>query len=622
MIRSGHTAQPAPGGRRGFFRLLGTLALLPALLAGGCAKTDDEAGGEEQSQVIIGLTDAQGDFLNYTVVVSSLTLTRADGAVVQTLPLSTEVDFSQYTELTEVLTAASVPIGSYVKGTLTLDYSDAEIWVEDGAGAAVRVTDLRDGAGNPLSGEVAVEVHLQDRDRLVVRRGLPAHMTLDFDLKASNTVSFDDPDNPSVTVEPFLLADVELERPKPQRVRGPLASVDVAGGDYQVIIRPFFHRLSGEDRRFGTLTVATTATTLFDIDNQALQGEAGLAALAAAPALTATVAIGELRGNPRRFEAREVYAGASVPGGDLDVVRGTVLSRTGDTLTVRGATLIRAGGSVAFNDDVSVLLADTTVVRKQFSADPQDIDAVSVGQRVSVFGTLTDTVDLELDAGSGYVRMLLSGLAGTRTDDPAADDAELVLDLQSINGRRVALYDFAGTGDAEDAAADAYQVDTGALDLAAIAAGAPVKVRGFPTPFGSAPADFTAQTVIDLGELRAVLVANWDPANAGGLSPGSDAITLDLAGAGAWHYLLRGGVATDLLPLDPPPRLVPLESGTGAFLVQQAQSVRLHTRFSQLVADLESRLAAGATVESVRASGSWDDGGSALSARGAWIRLR
>ena len=90
-----------------------------------------DSSGEGNGQVIVSLTDAQGDFATYTVDVLSVKLTHADGREVETLPLTTRVDFAQYTDLTEFLTAATVPNGRYVKGSLVLDYSNADIQVED-----------------------------------------------------------------------------------------------------------------------------------------------------------------------------------------------------------------------------------------------------------------------------------------------------------------------------------------------------------------------------------------------------------------------------------------------------------------------------------------------------------
>ncbi len=616
--------------KRAFYELprglFAAFLLAWALLLGGCETATDAV---DNGELVIGVTDAEGDFLNYTVAISALTLTKANGAVVEVLPLSTALDFSQYTEMTEILTAATVPSGVYVKGTMTLDYTGAEIVVEDADGepANVPTNNIVDSAGDPI-GQVEVTVHLEGRDSLVIRPGVPAHMTLDFDLKASNTVTFDN-GTPTVTVEPFLLADVELERPKFQRVRGPLASVDLDRSTYQVIIRPFRHRVRGSDRsrRFGTLTVVTTDATLFDINHQSFSGEAGLQALDAQPAFTATVAVGELKFNPRRFEAREVYAGSSVPGGDMDVVRGTVLARTGDVLTVRGATLIRAGGSIAFNDNVSVILADSTVVKKQFSAEAQDIDDISIGQRVRIFGTLTNDVDLELDASNGYARMLLSVLTGTRTDDPADADQELVVDLQSMNRRRVDLYVFDGTGSdfngGDDAAPDSYQIDTATLDLSDIETGSPLQVRGFANRFGAAPADYLAQTVIDLGALRAIMSVNWDPASATAFSSIADTgLTLDLTGTGERHHLYRGGVGVDLTGFADPAMIVPGDSGEGAFLIEQDRAVRLHTQFSTFADDLQARIDAGGVVHGVHASGAFNDADVTLGARTVWVHLR
>ena len=118
--------------------------------------------------LIVTLTDADGDFLSYTVDVQALTLKRANGDVVAAAPTQTRVDLAQYVDLTEFLTAATVPIGSYVEGTLRLDYSNAEITVEqNGQPVAARVVDA---TGHPL-GVVDVRVVLDNRSRLVVDAG-------------------------------------------------------------------------------------------------------------------------------------------------------------------------------------------------------------------------------------------------------------------------------------------------------------------------------------------------------------------------------------------------------------------------------------------------------------------
>ena len=61
---------------------------------------------------------------------TGLTLEKANGAVVDVLPNSTRIDFAQYVDLTEFVSVATVPPGVYVAGTIHLDYSDAEVFVE------------------------------------------------------------------------------------------------------------------------------------------------------------------------------------------------------------------------------------------------------------------------------------------------------------------------------------------------------------------------------------------------------------------------------------------------------------------------------------------------------------
>ena len=75
----------------------------------------------------------------------------------------------------------------------------------------------------------------------------------------------------------------------------------------------------------------------------------------------------------------------------------------------------------------------------------------------------------------------------------------LAVDLLWINGRRPDLFDFSGTGAEEtsDAERDYYEIDSGSLTLENIDFRDVVKTRGFITPFGSAPEDYEAHTMIE-----------------------------------------------------------------------------------------------------------------------------
>ncbi len=479
--------------RQQVFLLLLSLLFITACGGGGSSGTNQQDNGD----VLITLTDAEGDFVTYTLDVLSIRLTRQDGTEVETLPMNTRVDFAQYTEMTEFLTAASVPRGVYVRGSVILDYSNADIQVEDAVGNALPVTQYLDSNGDPIT-TLEVAINLDGRRQLPIAPGIPKNLMLDFDLEQSHVVSVNDP--VSITVNPVFIVEVDPQAPRVHRTRGPLRSVDVANNAFDIYIRPFYHRIRTGQRIFGNLNVLTNDETVYEIDGVTYQGTDGLTVLDTMPQFSAVIARGDLRFNPLRFEAKEVYAGSSVPGGDMDVVRGTVTSRTDDNkVIVKGATLFRTDGVIVFNDNVTVQLDPSTTVSKQLNLGTFSIDDISVGQRISVFGTVTNdqVSDLQMSAANGYARMRISSAHGEVAALPDESN-DLSLRLTSINGRNVSIYDFTGTG--VDAGNDAdpaqYEVDTGSLSLTGIAVDDPVVTRGFPTPFGTAPADFTAESII------------------------------------------------------------------------------------------------------------------------------
>lgn len=498
-IYKGLTAKQKKHGS--WFMLLVSFILalnLSACGGGGGSDSSSNENNDGNGQVLVALTDAAGDFVTYTVDVLSIKLTHANGTVVETLPISTRVDFAQYTELTEFLTAATVPNGRYVKGSVVLDYSNADIQVEDDAGNAKPVTSIVDINGAPVT-TLEVNVTLEGRGALPVAPGIPKNLMLDFDLKKSNTVVFEG-DQINITVEPILIAEVDPQNPKRHRVRGPLNKVDVASSEFDIYIRPFFHRIGLGQRVFGTLRVKASDETYYEIDGIGYKGADGLQVLDTVAQYTGVIVKGDLKFNPLRYEAREVYAGSGVPGGDMDLVRGTVTSRSGDEIVVRGATVFRANGAVVFNDSVTVSLDGSTTVLKQLSLGTFNIQDISVGQRIAVFGTVTNdqVSDLQMSAANGYARMRLSHLRGSVVALPD-EVTNFTVNLSSINGRPISIYNFAGTGTVgNDANPTNYEVDKGTLTLDGIVVDNAVSVAGFPTPFGAAPADYTAQTIIKM----------------------------------------------------------------------------------------------------------------------------
>jgi hypothetical protein len=598
--------------RRVFHFLIGGFILLALFLAGcgGGGGGSSSGGGSGQTasgEVVIGITDAEGDFVSYNVDIVSITLTKASGAVVETLPLRTRVDFAQYTEMTEFVTAATIPSGIYTGAKIRLDYSSADIRVEDAGGQAVAAV-VKDQNGQPIT-TMELTVRLDDRGALVIVPGIPAHLTLDFNLKASNTVNTS-VSPPVVTVQPFLVAQVNQEDPKTHRIRGPLKSVNQNNSSFQVILCPY-HRLTGD---FGTLTVLTSQDTVFEIDGVSFKGTEGLSKLAAMPFGTATVAVGDQHMGLRRFVAQEVYAGSSVAFGTKDAVTGSVIARSGDNLTLRGATLVRKDGTVIFNDDITVQLADSTIVTGQSThGTVYTIDDISVGQHVSALGSLSGSPgSYVLDAKQGLVRMQVTVLTGTVN---SLSSGSLDLNLQTINGRKVSLFNFAGTGTtpANDADPANYRVSTGTLSLSGISSGTPVRVRGLVRAFGQAPPDFAAWTLINTAALPATLFFDWDPASAAPFSGISAAgMTLNTAGVGPLHHVLRGWVWTDVLPNSPV--VQPKSAPSGLYAIYYQGTVQLYTQFDAYSQALQTSLSSGNKARLLIAYGTFTDATTTLDA--------
>src|SRR5688572_8038821 len=64
-------------------------------------------------EVRIALTDANGDFLSYTVDVVSIRLERSNGDTVQALPERQRVDFAELLDVSEFVTVTDIPAGTY-----------------------------------------------------------------------------------------------------------------------------------------------------------------------------------------------------------------------------------------------------------------------------------------------------------------------------------------------------------------------------------------------------------------------------------------------------------------------------------------------------------------------------
>ena len=472
---------------------------------------------------LVSLTDAPGDFVSYIVTVDSLTLTRTDGTVVQTVPTTSQVDFAQLVNLSEVLSAQQLPPGTYTSAQLTLDYSTADIVVSTASGnVTVPGADLINGATNsPISAPITVTLSFGSAP-LVITDGTVSNLALDFNLAASNTVDLTA--NPiTVTVDPVLSASLAPASSKQIHVRGPLQSVSVGSSDYVVNVRPF----ADDQDDFGQFTVYTNASTTYLINGTSYTGSAGLSALQGLSMGTLTTAYGTWDTTANTFTASVVHAGTSVAGVSGDAVIGTVAARTADTLTVDNALVYQppssssSSGDTQSDDDlhfthqVTVTIGSGTSVSAEGETGTFSPSDLSVGQRVRFTGTLSsNATGTSLDATSGTALMKPTRGTGLYI---GPNSGAIAVNLQSLGGVDAGSLLFAGTGasSATDATASSYLVGIpSSFSTTVLAVGLPVEFTGFVTPFGTAqigtaPPDFAATTVVSYAQAHAALQANW-----------------------------------------------------------------------------------------------------------------
>ncbi|WP_323845756.1 hypothetical protein [Microbulbifer magnicolonia] len=573
-----------------------------------CETSDAGPTSEQCGQLFVGITDLEGDFIRYQVELVSLRLQRFDGTVVEVLPAASTVDFVEYADRAELVTAATLEIGNYVRGEITLDFTDADVRVDvDGRAEPARVA-FEDGI---RVRRVTLALVLDNRRPLIIQPELPALLELDFNLLAANSV-----DTvllpPRVTLFPVVTAENDPPLPKPFRLRGPLLSVDERQVSYRIAVRPF----DEESGRQGGVNIEIRGETDWEIDGERLFGSSGLSALAALPPDTETLAFGVFDRARRTFIADLVYAGSSVPGDTLDTLKGHVLAREGPLLRIIGARLLRTDGSVDFFDRFDLLLAQNTFVSvPRFPLRQETVQGISVGQRIAALGHW-DEERPQLDLGEGRVRLLptvLDSFLNARVED------EMLVTALEFGGRDALLFDYTDTGTEEalDADPDNYQVDISDLIVEPLAVGTPLRFRGYVTPFGSAPPDFDAISIEDFSLGGAQFLVSF-------LGDGSDIpfLTLDATGLsvnlaqellGFDHYIRRGAVIDDLLSLFTVPRLLPVEEG-GLFAIADDGIVYMYSDFGDFATDLDRLLAAGALVKRVYAEGGYRTDASTMSA--------
>jgi hypothetical protein len=411
-------------------------------------------------------------------------------------------------------------------------------------------------------------------------------------------------------------------------VRGLLVSVTNTSSQtsYTVKVFPFF---TDQDDDMGQVVVYTTTTTAFTINGTAYTGTAGLTALAGLATGTMTLALGSFDFTSKTFTAAQVFAGTSVPGAGLDSVEGTVVARSGDVLTVRHAFFEPEGGTMGgsamgttvvandfgFFDQVMVTVASGTLVTgdgQSATLGPQDI---SVGQHLQAFGKAgTDTSgNRTLDASSGSVRLMVTRAWGQFT---SATGGVVTMNLQALDGLPPAAFNFAGTGTSgNDATASAYTVSVpAALALPTLSAGAPIAFDGFVTPFGSAPPDFAAETLVNFASANAHLHLEWMTPGptapfVSPLSATSVMMTQAMVQSATQHVVFIGPVMEDPGSVSAGLSFVPNTTASNMLFAighQQSEQFQVYTSFSDFITALAADLNGTTQLLRVEAAGPYD----------------
>jgi hypothetical protein len=475
------------------------------------------------------VTDEPGDYAAYDIIIDSVTLTRNDGAVVTAMATPEAVDFTQLSNVSEFWGTAIIPTGTYLSATITLDYTSAVI-VPMGNGTPVAAT-VTDSAGLGVT-TVAVQVTFDPANPLVVTPTYASTsaelLTIDLDLAASGIVNAG-VNPPTLIARPWITAGVQPADTKLIRVRGPLINSSLDVDTFTVYVRPFYDEVNN----LGTLTVFNSPSTIYTLNGTSYVGNSGLQALSQLSAGT-TVAAAYTTFQPTfnpansapagKFNTVYVVAGSTLEDVYTEGISGDVIARDGNTLTLHSSTLIlNTADTFSYETaDTNLLLGSGTIVTADDNPTLTGLNynSVAVGQHITARGLYSIPASgiITLDAtgttstNTGSVRLQSTQLWGPLV---SSSSDSLVMDLQTINGWPVSIYNFAGNGVPTPSASS---FDVGTVNVPApalpsgVVAGDPLWINGVFSPFGSAPPDFLAFAV---NSQASVQVAGTTPGTEG-----------------------------------------------------------------------------------------------------------
>ena len=378
--------------RRYARKSLTALACAAGFIAAGCHHNNLNSG---YGIAWVTLSATPGDFTSYIVNVDSVALTGKSYGVVTPVTTVETVDFTKLKDIAELWSAASVPNDTYTSATIVLDYTSANISVMvNGVPQKAKVVDTTGKAVTTQTINITFDPQHQPTIQPTLSSSSAIRLAINFDLSASNVINLGT--NPAtVTIKPMMTIATAPPDTKQVRVRGPLINSSVGVGSYTVYVRPFFD----EYNSLGQLTLFNSASTVYQLNGVTYVGTPGITALSQTSAgTTITAAYTNFEPTPTlnaavtagKFNATYVVAGSTLEDFYTQGLEGDVIKRTGNTLTLRGATLQLNDGTSSYinTPDAVLLVGPSTIVSAEDSTTMTNLNynSISVGQHVIARG--------------------------------------------------------------------------------------------------------------------------------------------------------------------------------------------------------------------------------------------
>jgi hypothetical protein len=410
-------------------------------------------------------------------------------------------------------------------------------------------------------------------------------------------------------VQPFFTAATSSSDQKPILVRGPLVNTSLLEESYSIYVRPFYDEVntSGTLTLFDTnspLTGGSSTTTptpscpkntpVYTINGTAYPGSSAINVLSETSAgstmteaVTTYVPTVTPSATAAIFCVNYMIGGSTLEDFYTFGLEGDVIARSGNTLTVRGPILFLTSDEyvTGLTADYQVLLGTGTLVTEDGLPSDAGLNynSVSVGQHIIARGvcnvtTITNAIGVVVNtcvSQNGYPTLDSTGTSSTNTGSVRIQSTQIFgsvvtnatgslgLNLTGFNQYPASVYNFAGTGSTPAVATD-YLVNTGSLALPTdLTVGGPVWVNGAVAPFGSAPPDFNALSVLDEISMPATLVVNYQPSvintNPFSTLSATDGISVNLADTLIVSAQINiGAESIDMTTLPASPVIVPV----------------------------------------------------------------